>query len=80
MYQQDRTYLVNLVNEIAVLGVEEYTLTDRIENCRYCEYRSLCNRGIEAGEINDEPGEIVDEGEMLDTTQFDFTTIPEIEL
>ena len=80
MYQQDRTYLVKLVNEIAVLGVEEYTLTDRIENCRYCEYRSLCNRGIEAGEINDEPGEIVDEGEMLDTTQFDFTTIPEIEL
>jgi CRISPR/Cas system-associated exonuclease Cas4 (RecB family) len=80
LFQQDRTYLGNLVTQITLLGEEDYSLTEGLESCRYCEYRSLCNRGVEAGEMNDEQGEIVDEVETRYPTQFDFATIPEIEL
>lgn len=75
-FEADETYLTKLISEIENLGDEDALLTDDERRCRYCRYRSLCNRGVEAGpldEIDDEGG---DEGFELD---LDFEQVAEIE-
>jgi len=54
-YRQDREYLVSLVRRIEELAEDDFVLTEDERACRYCRYRSLCDRGSEAGHI-DEPG------------------------
>ena len=77
LYQQKEAYLSGLVAEILRLTGDEFTLTERIERCRFCNYRSLCNRGIEAGPLDDLEGESEDvlEGEIF----IEFDQISEIE-
>jgi hypothetical protein len=48
-YQADDRYLNGLVAEILSLPATEFPLTSQIERCRFCVYRSLCERGAEAG-------------------------------
>jgi hypothetical protein len=65
-YQADESYLSGLIEEINGLQETEFPMTTRIERCRFCVYRSLCERGIEAGSVDEleasldfhEPGEI----------------------
>lgn len=46
-HAQTRADLIALAEEIA--GRERFDLTADVTRCRYCAYRSLCDRGIEAG-------------------------------
>ena len=48
----DDVFLNRLVAEIEGLDEGEFDLTDQNERCRYCYYRSLCLRGVKAGEID----------------------------
>ena len=76
-YHQDRDYLVGLLAEIESLSEGEFYLTDQVERCEFCTYRSLCERGIQAGSLNqpaDEPDEISQAGFTLD-----FDQIAEVE-
>lgn len=57
----DGRYLVGLVDAIDTLGDDDFPKTEDARRCRFCPYRSLCNRGIEAGLRADEDAE--DEGE-----------------
>jgi hypothetical protein len=50
-YQQDEFYLNSLVDEITSRGEDGFPLTDHVERCQYCTYRSLCERGIRAGNL-----------------------------
>jgi len=75
-FDEDEAYLSSLVAEINSLGEEDATLTEDERRCRFCVYRSLCNRGVEAGPLNeiDDISEV--EGFEL---ELDFDDIAEIE-
>ncbi len=42
-------------------GDDDFPKTEDVRRCRFCPYRSLCNRGIEAGLLSEEDAE--DDGE-----------------
>jgi predicted RecB family nuclease len=76
-YEADGDYLASLVEEIKNLGDKDFSLTTRERHCRYCPYRSLCQRGIRAGaldEMDDEP----ERGDNFEVP-LDFEQIAEIE-
>ncbi len=76
-YDADGDYLASLIAEIKSLGESDFLLTTKEWRCRYCPYRSLCRRGVEAGsfdEVESEPEEGDDLGIALD-----FEQIAEIE-
>jgi CRISPR/Cas system-associated exonuclease Cas4 (RecB family) len=50
----DARYLAGLVDTIAGLDDDDFPKTDDARRCRFCPYRSLCNRGIEAGLLTEE--------------------------
>ncbi len=51
-HEQARGYLASLVNEIVALdGGEGWSLAVDEERCRFCVYRSLCDRGVVSGEL-----------------------------
>jgi hypothetical protein len=52
--QSDREYLENLVDEINEATESKFPLTNNIKLCQYCIYRSLCNRGVQAGSFEAE--------------------------
>ena len=76
-YDRDHARLLSLVKEIADLPEEDFSLTSHVEACKYCVYRSLCDRGIDAGLLDafdDELGDI-DGGDY----KLDFDQIAEVE-
>ncbi len=59
----DRDYLAGLVDEIIAHREPIWPLTDDVGQCRFCNYRSLCERGVRAGffadlEVDVEPQRI----------------------
>ncbi len=76
-FEADRDYLANLINEIARLKPGQFFLTPDEEKCRFCIYRSLCDRGEKAGEwvALEEEDEIPSAGDA----ELGFEQIGEIE-
>ncbi len=50
-FETDEAYLAGLINQIARLNDLEFDLTTIPTRCAYCVYRSLCERGISAGDL-----------------------------
>ncbi len=50
-HQTDGETLEGLIGEIIGLGENDFPLTTHERHCRFCPYRSLCQRGIEAGTL-----------------------------
>ena len=59
--------LSNQITEIVILQEEEFAMTDDLQKCGWCEYRSFCHRAVSA-ELPDE---------TYDLEFFDETKIPE---
>ena len=75
-YAADTRYLVELAETIHTLPESGFTLTSDKRKCRYCIYRSLCDRGVQAGDIND-----IENGEQDDLSlSVDFDQVEEIPL
>jgi hypothetical protein len=77
-YETDGTYLASLIEEIAGQADDSsYPLTTQDRRCRYCPYRSLCQRGVRAGAFE----RAEREGELEEDFGFslDFEQIAEIE-
>jgi RecB family exonuclease len=92
-YEADGAYLTSLIEEIERLALSastspaqalsegsgggDFPLTARERRCRYCPYRSLCQRGVRAGALD----EIEDELELDEDFDIalDFEHIAEIE-
>jgi len=74
-YQNDGEYLAALAGGIAGMKQEEFTLTPHLERCRFCTYRSLCERGVAAGS-QDTAGE--EEAATSPDDGFNFEQIAEI--
>lgn len=65
-YLRDENHLAGLVNEILNRDETGFDRTREQSRCRFCRYRSLCDRGISASIF--EPGS----EEPLDDTAFDL--------
>lgn len=66
-HKRDWDSLVKLADEIA--SASSYPLTDDRTKCLYCPYRSYCNRGVQAGDV--EQAEAETEAEELFDVNFE---------
>ncbi len=71
-FKRDASALEKLVSEIE--GRENFELTDDEAKCRYCPYRSYCNRGVTAGDWRDAETE----AEADETFDINFEQVAEI--
>jgi CRISPR/Cas system-associated exonuclease Cas4 (RecB family) len=75
-FQADSAYLQSLVDTLQRLQDYEFPMTSDEQRCKFCVYRSLCNRGIEAGRLGDyENSSSIGEDEAF---ELDFSEIDEI--
>jgi len=74
-YDADEETLMTLVDEIRRLEEQDFKRTTEAARCTYCPYRSLCGRGIGAGEYQAWD----DEADVDVAVDFDFDQIAEIE-
>ncbi len=51
-YLADEIYLLDLINQINHSSEHDFHLTHNEAHCRFCSYRSLCDRGVEAGDFD----------------------------
>jgi hypothetical protein len=72
--RKDEELLNTMISEIALLEEEDFRKTDEVNFCRFCSYRSWCERGIQAGWAEDPE----DHDQILETGDFDFEQIAEI--
>ncbi len=72
-YKRDWAVMISLTEEIK--SASDFPLTDDRQKCAYCPYRSYCDRGIQAGDIDEFEAEI--EAESL--FDVNFEQIGEIE-
>jgi CRISPR/Cas system-associated exonuclease Cas4 (RecB family) len=82
-YLADREYLSALIAEISHASEDGFFLTDDSRRCRFCPYRSLCDRGVEAGRVEPNADSPEEAGEVDEATPsweagFDFEQVAEI--
>jgi CRISPR/Cas system-associated exonuclease Cas4 (RecB family) len=77
-YQQDARFLTNLVATIDQKSEPIYPLTPDVQRCSFCTYRSLCNRGIKPGDL--QQLEDWQEPSSAEDVSLNFDQIGEIEL
>lgn len=75
-YEQDLTFFTGLVQEIVDLPEGGFSRTGDLSKCRYCVYRSHCDRGTVAGNL-DEFDDFEPENQENDA-ELDFDQIEEI--
>ena len=52
-YEHDQADLTGLIEEISNADPGDFYRTDLLTHCRFCVYRSHCDRGVEAGDLDD---------------------------
>ena len=78
-FERDHAYLEGLITSIEKDAEnEQFSLTEDDRKCKFCQYRSFCERGIEAGNLNDL--EDIDEANLIDDSllSLDLEQIGEI--
>jgi hypothetical protein len=75
LHRQNEKRLEKLIEEISQKDAGSFELTDEKRRCKYCNYYSLCERGLSAGDFRDEERE-VDLDQVIQ--QIDFETQDEI--
>jgi hypothetical protein len=68
-HAQDHAYLNDLISEIAACQDPVWPLTQDIARCRFCNYRSLCDRGVQAGFLEDAIDDFEEEELEIDLEQ-----------
>lgn len=76
-FAEDEAYLLGLIDEINTRT--EFPLTDNLQRCWFCVYRSLNDRGEEAGDISELDADAETDINTALDTGFDFDQIAEIE-
>jgi hypothetical protein len=81
-FAADGRALAELAAEIAQRGDPVFPLTDDLKRCRFCAYRSLCGRGVAAGDLadaGDEAAAVEEPAAAGDWAErFDFEQVGEI--
>jgi CRISPR/Cas system-associated exonuclease Cas4 (RecB family) len=70
-------YLSELIKQIEILSDGDFPLITDERACRYCVYRSFCDRGVEAGDLDDDI--LIESDEFDFDLEMDFDEIQEIE-
>jgi CRISPR/Cas system-associated exonuclease Cas4 (RecB family) len=68
-HESARAYLGDLVNQIADHAEPIWPLTSDESRCRFCNYRSLCERGVRPGFFDDFEGDAEPFEELIDLEQ-----------
>ena len=76
-YQADEAYLTGLIEQIKGMDDDAFAPTDDEKRCRFCPYRSYCNRGVAAGDMDEDEIDVDTDDTGLDL-DFDFEQIAEI--
>lgn len=77
-FEADRTSLRAALSEIeARLEAQDFPLTAELRHCRYCVYRSYCDRGERAGSLDEETPDFED-AEDLSDLMLDWGQVQEI--
>ena len=76
-YQADERYLTATIDTILSLDIDGFFQTDDHRRCRFCIYRSLCERGEKAGSLDEMEG--MSEPQADFDFDLDFEQIGEIE-
>jgi hypothetical protein len=74
-YQRDRADIEALIGQLADAPPDSFILTSDERQCRFCIYRSYCERGITAG-FSEDDGDPSGPGE--DPESFDFNQAAEV--
>ncbi len=75
-FEQDEKYLSNLVERIQTLTEQDFEMTLDTAKCKFCNYRSLCDRGMKAGNLDElEDDEFTPETDSLDIDQIGEITL-----
>jgi RecB family exonuclease len=75
-FHADQSFLRSLLETLQRLDDGEFTMTNDEHRCKYCVYRSLCNRGIGAGNVV-QSGDVYS-FEEYDVVDFDLNQVDEI--
>lgn len=52
LFQRDRDFIAALLEDIfSRTAADDFPMTENLKRCDYCQYRSFCERGAEAGAI-----------------------------
>ena len=81
-FKADGRYLAELAAGAAARNDEVFPLTSDVKRCLFCAYRSLCNRGVEAGDlaVADDEAVAAEEAAPADwAAGFDFEQVGEVE-
>ncbi len=70
----DEEYLSTLISSILSTRDDKFIKTSNDKICRFCPYRSYCERGLEAGDLNES-----EELEVEDLSGFSFSDTEEIQ-
>lgn len=73
LHDENRAFLTSLVDEILACDKALWPLTEDERLCKYCIYRSLCDRGVQAGPF---AGDDLNAGEV--DFNFDLDDVEEI--
>ncbi len=71
----DELYLEDLVNQVLQRNAGEFALTTDEKRCKFCQYRSLCDRGVKAGNLAEMDAELEEDAFEIDldsVTAIDF--------
>ena len=74
-FEDDAAFLEAWIETIATTPEDGFPLTDDVRRCTTCVYRSLCQRGVQAGPLQDEPDS---ETDSLADFDLDFDQIAEV--
>lgn len=73
-HQENTRILSDLIEEIDTrCAASHFPLTDEKKRCKYCQYRSLCDRGIDAGRSEQDSSDY-----LTDIVDIDFNMLPDI--
>lgn len=76
-FEADQRFLQSTIATIQALSADAFTKTGEERHCQFCNYRSLCDRGSEAGDFYKQDMELSTAAE--DELVIDFEQVAEIE-
>ena len=77
-FKSDESHLSSLATEINQKTDPVFQLTFDVKHCQFCTYRSLCDRGVKPGELQ-QLEEWQETGQSLEDVSLDYDQIIEIE-
>jgi len=69
-FERDKAHIEKLIADISASG--NMPMTDEAEKCKFCPYRSYCNRGVKAGEGEDAEAEAILEINLEQIAEIEF--------